>query len=1086
MKKRILKTTSLLLSFVLISCTKVDIVDKTGTSEVSTSISESKNNESTNDSTSLSNVSSSDLVKESFNVNFIVSDELINTINVLENENITKPTDPVKKHFTFVGWYKDKDFKELFDFNEPIISNLDLYAKFIENEKYVISFIVDDNTYLEKESYKDELLESPLNPQKDGYTFIGWYIDKELTQSYNFNDAVNSSFKLYAKFDLNKYHVSYIINNNVYANVVVEYGQKVESIIPTLDSGLIFDGWFFDEAFSKPLTDNKTVDDNLVLYGRVKKEEYNVNYYSDGILVHSEKVLYGEKITYKNYSKDGYVFLGWVENIDDDSLFDMNSEVVTSLNLYAKYAKIDDKALSYASYEEGLYTTWYDSSLDNVEVSYAKYNDEELVYNKIDNDLIRINDNIARADVVGLEEGYYVVKVTKSDYTTLVTSPILVSSYDRSGYAHFTTSLDATNVDVSKGIGAYDNNGKLKDGAVVVYVNDKNKNSVTAKIGNTTYTGLANILINQKKSNTPLDIRIIGSINTCQFNNISYESGSDATEKLNNVIGTSSQISEQAILSSNANSYSNDLNKGITKLNGLTSRILYDSSHNEYDSYFNMLDISDAKNVTVEGIGCDATIYQWGFTWSNCSSIEIRNLTFDAYPEDACAFQGGSEGSSINSFKSGHIWEHHNQFNQGKNNWDVCADQDKKEGDGATDLKKLAFVTISYTHYINNHKTGLIGGSNSQKTACVTLHHNYYESCQQRMPLGRQANIHMYNNYYKSSGTNMSLRGSAFGFVENCYFEDVKLPIECQNDSTNGNGVAKVYNCEFINSGTSRGTIVANREDVVENTNLYGTTFDTNKDIFYYDELNKVSNVTLLTTPTKAKEDCIAYAGPHKLGNVNQDVSETTTYKVSYYDNDTLLKEENIESGKNISYVPTKSGYKFLGYYLDKALTNKLTNLKVESDLVIYVSFEKEEEVITTTYELNAKSLYEELGLSKTKQILQDTSYKEIFTLTKNVRIKSDCFSNNKESSYYNSESDYSCVIFIDILEGKNADIVIDISSTESTRIIYLYSVNDLDNPIVSGYINKLTKNDLASGRYFIKFSAGVEPKISSISVTLK
>ena len=125
-------------------------------------------------------------------------------------------------------------------------------------------------------------------------------------------------------------------------------------------------------------------------------------------------------------------------------------------------------------------------------------------------------------------------------------------------------------------------------------------------------------------------------------------------------------------------------------------------------------------------------------------------------------------------------------------------------------------------------------------------------------------------------------------------------------------------------------------------------------------------------------------------------------------------------------------------------------------------------------------------GLSKTKQISQDTTYKEIFTLTKNVRIKSDCFSNNGESSYYNSESDYSCVIFIDILEGKNADIVIDISSNESNRIIYLYSVNDLDNPIVSGYINKLTINDLASGRYFIKFSAGVEPKISSISVTLK
>ena len=91
----------------------------------------------------------------------------------------------------------------------------------------------------------------------------------------------------------------------------------------------------------------------------------------------------------------------------------------------------------------------------------------------------------------------------------------------------------------------------------------------------------------------------------------------------------------------------------------------------EFDSYFNMLDVSSANNVTIEGVGVDAEIFQWGFTWKKCNSIEVRNLTFTDYPEDACSFQGGSN-SDVNTY--GNYWIHNNVFNRGKNYWDVTFD----------------------------------------------------------------------------------------------------------------------------------------------------------------------------------------------------------------------------------------------------------------------------------------------------------------------------------------------------------------------------------------------------------------------------
>ena len=128
---------------------------------------------------------------------------------------------------------------------------------------------------------------------------------------------------------------------------------------------------------------------------------------------------------------------------------------------------------------------------------------DELSYNLVDSELIRKeNDENARVDIVGLAAGSYDVKIMNSKGVTQIKNDILVTSYDRSGYAHF---------GASEGVGAYNNDGTLKDNATVVYVNDSNKNTVTATIGGNTYTGIVNIL-NASTPSNPVDIRIIGNI----------------------------------------------------------------------------------------------------------------------------------------------------------------------------------------------------------------------------------------------------------------------------------------------------------------------------------------------------------------------------------------------------------------------------------------------------------------------------------------------------------------------------------------------------------------------------------------------
>ena len=60
---------------------------------------------------------------------------LIYWIVFKENSKIIKPKDPVKEGFAFVGWYRDYDLTDEWDFSKDTVeSNMHLYAKWTEGE----------------------------------------------------------------------------------------------------------------------------------------------------------------------------------------------------------------------------------------------------------------------------------------------------------------------------------------------------------------------------------------------------------------------------------------------------------------------------------------------------------------------------------------------------------------------------------------------------------------------------------------------------------------------------------------------------------------------------------------------------------------------------------------------------------------------------------------------------------------------------------------------------------------------------------------------------------------------------------------
>ena len=498
----------------------------------------------------------------------------------------------------------------------------------------------------------------------------------------------------------------------------------------------------------------------------------------------------------------------------------------------------EDDVITYAhSGEECAAFEWKDADANKAKVEYKLSSSNSYI--PVDKELIRqIFADTARVDILGLKGGAkYDFRITTGGGKIKILTGVEISSQDRSGYAHH---------NYTGGVGAYNDDGTLKSDATVIYVTEENKNNVDGS-----GKSIAEYLASARGNKKPIAVRIIGTVGaaTWKEGNVTYTKTSDNTDSEGNLLPEAIKGANGKALDKKnwtqaelvAGGYNVLDTSRFAELRGLSSTVKWDSSKQEFDSCWNDCQIREVNNITVEGVGEDAEIFQWGMTFKNCNSVEVRNIRFYDYTEDACSIEGSENSTTLSGFKHKNFWIHHNTFDIGVNYWDVCKEQDKHDGDGSTDFKYLSHITVSYNRYNGTHKTGLVGGSDSAHQACFTFHHNYYNACDQRMPLGRQANMHMYNNYYSGSGLySISLRAGAYAFIENCVFtgKDKTKPIELVKGSY-GVPSAKVINCDIdekkISNAISGGKnlyVGSDRSATVEGDNLYGLNFDKDKDFY--------------------------------------------------------------------------------------------------------------------------------------------------------------------------------------------------------------------------------------------------------------
>jgi pectate lyase len=208
------------------------------------------------------------------------------------------------------------------------------------------------------------------------------------------------------------------------------------------------------------------------------------------------------------------------------------------------------------------------------------------------------------------------------------------------------------------------------------------------------------------------------------------------------------------------------------------------------------IELSDAvrvgSNTTLIGVGADAKLVGGGLHVRKVDNVVIRNLAIRDAPD------------AIGVEESHHVWIDHCDLSNCK--------------DGLVDVKRGSdFVTVSWCHFHDHHKTCLLGHSDKADVRAidtghlrVTYHHNFFDRTETRHPRVRYAEpVHVFNNLYRGNAYGVASVMDAGVLVEGNVFEDVEQPTLVEyGDSPDPGRLVERKNV-FLRSGApeTRGTV---------------------------------------------------------------------------------------------------------------------------------------------------------------------------------------------------------------------------------------------------------------------------------------
>ena len=290
---------------------------------------------------------------------------------VVEGDVVTPATvdDPVKEGYVFAGWYEDAAFENPFVLDDFVASqdkdNITVYARF-DVVTVTLTFMSQGVVHDAAEVTIESAAPSVADPERDGYEFIGWYVDADCTKPFVYDDAFDGYFDAGAS-DVTVYAgfarvatITYLADGASPATQTQTVTSATGASTAQTPSkpGYNFVGWYLEgeeERFDfGAYFEFSTERQDVTLRARFEVRTVYI-YYIDDPEGDPAGIWQTQRVTIETKQeisavpvKSGYTFAGWFEDVDCTEPFDFD----------AYFADPDKQSVSvYAGYESAVLTT---------------------------------------------------------------------------------------------------------------------------------------------------------------------------------------------------------------------------------------------------------------------------------------------------------------------------------------------------------------------------------------------------------------------------------------------------------------------------------------------------------------------------------------------------------------------------------------------------------------------------------------------------------------------------------------------------------------------------------------------------------
>lgn len=254
----------------------------------------------------------------------------------------TRPSEnPTRSGYSFNQWCSNFAATTVFNFETPIIADTTVYASWTRITAVTVTFESNGGSPVESQSVEPgNKLTYPVTPNKENYIFAGWYIDKELSNPFDFIQSISSSCTLYAKWTHTQCNVSFESSGGSSVESQKVYiGSKAEKPSNPEKSGYTFAYWCSDSAATNEFDFNTGILSDITLYARWVLNTYEVVFESNGgDSIESQNVTHGNLAEFPSVpTKENYSFYMWCKDKYLNEEFDFSTPITSDVTLYARW-----------------------------------------------------------------------------------------------------------------------------------------------------------------------------------------------------------------------------------------------------------------------------------------------------------------------------------------------------------------------------------------------------------------------------------------------------------------------------------------------------------------------------------------------------------------------------------------------------------------------------------------------------------------------------------------------------------------------------------------------------------------------------